>query len=246
MKLIIALLFIFTSLAGQAETVWEYVDRKLEQKKFSRWSLSSWMHQKEKMGLQDQWLAMNTLDNKILKEFYIDYSKSTFDSDTANNDNKASPGFTSEAAFYFGVLGLSARFEKYDELYEQKEAAINLRLIGSSHQATHLIATFGARQFYGNETEEFQQNFYGGDIALYLVPFFGFDGRYRYYNNAQNQAESHQMRSSRSQWGAFLDLAFIRLFVYQFEENIDYKTLATSAIEKRQIKGTATGLRFYF
>ena len=59
MKLLLALLFTLPCFS-QAETVWEYVDRKLEKKEFKRWSLSSWLYEKEKFAYQDQWLAMNT------------------------------------------------------------------------------------------------------------------------------------------------------------------------------------------
>lgn len=229
-----------------ANTVWEYVDTKLEKKKFSRWSLSSWFYQQEKMAYQDQWLAMNTHEDKILTEFYIDYAKSNFDSDTADNDNEESKGITSELGMYWGLIGLTARYENYDEIFKQEEVALNLRVVGTSQQSTNLTFTYGSRHFYGNETENFQQNFYGGDISLYLVPFFGFDARYRYYIGAENENQTHELDSQRSQWGAFLDISFLRIFAYQFEENLTFKTISTGGQIDRQIKGTATGVRLYF
>lgn len=246
LKIISLVLLSVFSFSLQAETVWEYVDRKLEKKKFKRWSLSSWMYQRQKMALQDQWLAMNIEDDYILTEFYIDYAKGRFDSDTANNDNEEIEGITSEAGMFWGILGLTGRYEEYDEVYKQREAAINLRLIGSSQQSTNLTVTYGMREFYGNNTEDFNQTFYGGDISLYLVSFFGFDARYRFYNEAENELSTHQMRSSRSQWGAFLDISFLRIFAYQFEENLEFTELATSSLTELQIKGTAAGVRLYF
>jgi hypothetical protein len=233
-------------LSAMGETVWEYVDRKLEKKKFKRWSLSSWFYQQEKMALQDQWLAMNIEEDHILTEFYIDYAKSTFDVDTADNLNEEKAGWTAEAGMYWGILGFTGRQEAYEDIYTQKEAAINLRVIGSSQQSTNLTFTYGVRQLDGDNTENFQQNFYGGDISLYLVSFFGFDGRFRYYNRELNEQETTELRSQRSQWGAFLDISFIRIFAYQFEENLKFKNMSTQAVSEQQIKGTATGIRLYF
>lgn len=245
-KLLLTIFLTCSASTVFGETVWEYVDRKLEKKKFKRWSLSSWFYQQEKMALQDQWLAMNIEEDHILTEFYIDYAKSSFDVDTANNTNEEKAGWTGEAGLYWGILGLTGRQEAYQDIYTQKEAAINLRVIGSSQQSTNLTFTYGVRQLDGDSTENFQQNFYGGDISLYLVSFFGFDGRFRYYNRDLNEQETTELRSQRSQWGAFLDISFIRIFAYQFEENLTFKTMATGAIFEQQIKGTATGVRLFF
>ena len=245
--LVIILTFplLFCSVA-QAETVWEYVDKKLEKKKFKRWSLGSWLYTKEKMGLQDQWLSMNIDSDGVLSEYYVDYAKSNFDRDTADNTNEEDDGFTGEFGAYWGILGIVGRVEEYGNIYTQKEGSINLRLIGSSHQSTHLTATYGIRDFKGSAEEEFKQNFYGGDISLYLLPFLGFDGRYRYYINTENSQESHSLRSARSQWVMFIDIAFVRFFTYQFEENLVFNDHSSPILKELQIKGTAAGIRLYF
>ena len=244
MKYLLLLLICFDSLAQQ--TVWEYVDEKLEKKEFKRWSLSSWFYQKEKMALQDQWLAMNLEEGSVFWEFYLDYAKSDFDADTADNTNETTSGHSSEAGLYIGFLGIVGRQESYDSYYTQTESSLNLRLIGSNHQATHLILNYGRRKFAGGTQEQFQQDFFGGDISLYLTSFLGFDGRYRVYAKAKNDLETAEMESTRSQWGAFIDLWAIRIFAYQFEENLEFTNLATSILQKRQIKGSATGIRLYF
>jgi hypothetical protein len=237
---------LFFSTLVQAETVWEYVDKKLEKKKFKRWSLGSWLYTKEKMGLQDQWLSMNIDNEGILTEYYIDYAKSSFDRDTADNTNEEDDGFTGELGAYWGIFGLVGRSEEYGNLYKQKEASLNIRLIGSSHQSTHLTATYGVRDFKGSAQEEFNQNFYGGDVSLYLLPFLGFDGRYRYYINTENSQGTHSLKSSRSQWGMFIDIAFVRFFTYQFEENLVFNDHSSPSLNELQIKGTAAGIRLYF
>lgn len=244
--LFIFFIFIFT-LPSYGETVWEYVDSKLEKKKFKRWSLASWLYDKEKFALQDQWLAMNLDNDGIFFEFYADYAKSSFDVDTANNDNETTDGFSSEAGAYIGFLGFTYRYEDYDSHYTTKEGAINLRLIGSSHQSTHLILTYGSRRFLGiDETEEFTQFFQGADISLYLLPFLGFDGRYRVYKRVDADDSTYEMESNRTQWGMFVDIGWLRLFAYQFEENFDFTVLATETEDERQTKGTAFGARLYF
>ncbi len=243
------LLFFITiiSLPVHAETVWEYVDRKLEKKEFKRWSLSSWLYKKDKMALQDQWLAMNLDNDGIFWEAYVDYAKSDFDVDTANNLNEKTSGHTTESAIYVGFLGISYRYEDYDTHYKTTDWALNLRLIGSSHQATHLLLSYGQRRFEGiDDTELFTQNFFGASISLYLLPFLGFDGHYRSYYRVLADDGSYELESKRTQWGAFIDLAMVRIFAYQFEENFDFKVMASGVIDKRQTKGTAVGLRLYF
>lgn len=230
----------------KAETVWEYVDSKLEDKKSKRWSLSNWLFMKEKFALQDQWLAMNTKNDAPMTEFYIDYSQLKFDSDTANNENEEETGVNVEAAIYYSIIGLSYRSETYEDLYSQQEGALNLRIIGTSHQSTHLILSAGGRIFEDEIEGEYRQTFYGGDISLYLLPFLGFDARYRRYLNTENDDSTSEIESARSQWGMFIDLSFVRIFTYQFEENFDYKTLSTGNKFEQQIKGTGLGIRLYF
>jgi hypothetical protein len=245
MKLLILIFLIPFQL--QANTVWEYVDSKLEKKEFKRWSLANWFYQKEQYALQDQWLAMNLDSDGVFVEFYLDYAKSSFDLDTADNSNKNTVGHTTESAVYMGFLGLSYRYEEYTSHFTQKEGALNLRLIGSSHQATHLILSYGTREFVGvDDSEEFTQNFYGGDISLYLTSFLGFDGRYRVYSRAESEDGALEMESTRSQWGAFIDIYNVRIFAYQFEENYDFKFTGSGVDNEKQTKGTATGIRLYF
>lgn len=246
MKFLI-LLFTITSFTAHAETVWEYVDKKLEKKEFKRWSLSSWLYDKEKFALQDQWLAMNLGDDSIFMEFYIDYSQTKFDIDTADNENIETTGNSSEVAAYIGFLGISYRFDKFSTQYEQTDTALNLRIIGSSHQATHLVLTYGERNLKATaDDEDFTQSFYGGDISLYLLPFLGFDARYRQYNKAESNLGTLEMSSNKTTWGAFIDISFVRIFAYQFEENFEYTTLVDGSLSERQTKGTATGIRLYF
>ena len=248
MKLLVSILIcLVASPYSKANTVWEYVDKKLEKKEFSRWSLSSWLYDKEKFALQDQWLSMNLANDGVFFEFYLDHARSNFDVDTANNQNEKTSGHSSEIAAYLSFVGVSYRLEDYNGNYDQKETALNLRLIGSSHQSTHLIITGGQREFTGiNNTELFTQSFYGGDISLYLVSFFGFDARYRVYSEADSDDGTYTMSSSRTQWGAFIDLAWARLFAYQFEENFEFTRNQTGQDDKRQTKGTAAGIRLYF
>jgi hypothetical protein len=227
--------------------VWEYVDSKLEKKEFKRWSLANWFYQKEQFALQDQWLSMNVDNDGVFVEFYTDYARSTFDLDTSDNSNENTVGHTTESGLYAGFLGLTYRYEEYVSHFNQKELALNLRLIGSSHQSTHLIFSYGLRDFKGVvESEEFKQNFVGGDISLYLTSFLGFDGRYRSYGRVESVDESLEMESTRVQWGAFIEFSFMRIFAYQFEENFDYKILSSGNSNEKQTKGTATGVRFYF
>lgn len=245
MKILILLFLVPFNI--QANTVWEYVDSKLEKKEFKRWSLSNWFYQKEQYALQDQWLAMNLDSDGIFVESYLDYAKSSFDLDTADNTNKNTVGHTTEAGIYAAFLGLTYRYEEYASHYFQKEGAINLRIIGTSHQTTHLILSYGTREFVGvDSTEEFTQSFYGGDISLYLTSYLGFDGRYRAYQRVDSDDKSWEMESTRSQWGAFIEYSFVRIFVYQFEENYDFTATGSGTDNEKQTKGTATGIRLYF
>ncbi len=245
--LILCFVFSFSApvLAEIESTVWEYVDARQEKKEFKRWSLSNWFYQKETMRLQDQWLLLNLDDGFIFTEFYTDYSNTTFDQNTQTEDDLENPGIASETGLYLAFLGFTYRYEKYDDLYFQKEGALNLRLIGSSHQATHLILTYGNRYFADDSLGDFDQKFYGGDISLYLTSFLGFDGRYRIYNETKTGLENHKISGTRTQWGVFVDLSFLRLFATQFEEDIELKGLDGVSDDERQVKGTSFGARIY-
>lgn len=246
MKYILVFLFIFSGAASAERTVWEYVDKKLEKKEFERWSLSSWLYQKDKMRLQDQWLAMNLGGDGIFTEFYLDYGKTEFDQDTQSESDESKKGGSTEVAAYLGFLGFIYRYEKYDDLYFQKEGSINLRIIGSSHQSTHLVLTYGNRRFEDESLGGFDQKFWGGDISLYLLPFLGFDGRYRVYGKETSGNGQYEVESKRTQWGAFVDIKFLRIFAYQFEEDFILDEVGSSSNTDRQVKGTAMGLRLYF
>jgi len=239
------LILLFISNFSYGETVWEYVDKKIEDRKTKRWSLSNWLFMKEKFALQDQWLALNTNESSMPLDFYVDYSKLKFDSDTADNQNEEEVGVNVESALYYSIIGISYRYELYEDLYNQKEGGLNIRLIGTTHQSTHLIISGGGRVFDDDALGEFRQTYYGGDMALYLLPFLGFDGRYRRYLNSENEDKTHEMESIRTQWGMFVDLGPIRIFTYQFEENIELNQLSNGADTEQQIKGTGLGMRVY-
>lgn len=242
---IIILSFMF-SLTASGNTVWEYVDEKLEKKEFKRWSLASWFYQKEQMSLQDQWLAMNLDSSGILVEFYLDYSQINLDEQADEITQDDDEGFSGEAAAYFGFIGLTGQKREYGDAFKSDEVALNLRLIGSSHQSTHLILNYGSRNLENNAGNKFKQDFFGGDISLYLVSFFGFDARYRKYSAAESNDSSLELSSTRSQWGAFLDIKFLRLYLNQFEEKFETEVLASGSSSKSKIKGTSAGVRLYF
>ncbi|MCT4641706.1 MAG: hypothetical protein N4A33_05360 [Bacteriovoracaceae bacterium] len=241
---IVLVLSIFIANFSHAGTVWDYVNKRMERKEFKRWTLGSWFQSKQEYGLQNQWLVLNTDNSGLAVEFYTDYAKTKFDNDTNDNDTTKTDGFSSETALYIAFLGFSYRYEDYD-FYDQKEYAVNLRLIGSSHQTTHLILSYGKRDFEDDVNGTFEQSFYGADISLYLVSFLGFDARYRIYDRELNNEKTYEMSSKRFQWGGFIELNFLRLFVYQFEEDLDIKQLGVGN-SKQQIKGTAFGARVYF
>lgn len=226
------------------EGIYTVIIKKQEDKINSRWSLSDWLLTKKKMALQDQWLALHS--STQLFEFIFDYSEGHVDISKDSSPQKIehlSKNFGAE--FFISIFGLGYADEQVKKNYHQKEGWASLRIFGTSSQVAHLNIDYGVRflrhQFYSS----FQQQFYGVRANIYLIPILGIEGLYRKYNEDSGLDRGYTNEGERMEYGAFLDLLFLRVYIKLFKENLYLKnSLQTNDKEVHQ--GKIIGLKLFF
>lgn len=238
MRLILALFIVLlTSKALMAETVWEYVDKKMEQRKKARWSLSSWLLMKERFALQDQWLALNTKEEDYPFEMFIDYAKGEWVTEDVREANDKSLFYSGR--IYYSIFGLGmARMDSFQTTIE-RDQFLSLRLIGSSHQSTHLIVNYGKRDHEHDSFGEFSMPFYQAELSLYLLPFLGVSGAHLKTQKTQNDLNTNSLETIQNSWQVFIDVSQLRLFFESREMIHQYDAVKT------QEKLKFLGLRLY-
>jgi hypothetical protein len=207
------------------------------------------MNTKYRISLQNQLLAFHNIgDDGVLYDFYIGGSMGEFKFTgdqipplEAGDDEKIS-FYNYFAAFYISLLGIEYKYEKSKEVYSQDEGNLNLRIFGTSTQSTNLVLQYGVRLLNEYQFGEFQQQFAGGYLGLYIFRFFGLEGRYRNYFWATMTDGLMNMRSERYDYGVFLEKSFFRIFGTIFREVFKYQN--PDLIQERN--GLYVGVRINF
>jgi hypothetical protein len=237
---ILLLSSLFISLETKADDVFVIIMKKQEQKRQRGFDMVSWLATKKQMALMDQWLAMNTSAN--LFEFFIGGGKTEYDLThlLATTPQKGNFG---RLGAYYTILGAEGEFESSDEKFEMTTAQIALRLFGTSNQGTNLTAHFGGRQKeLFRENRRHQNLFYGGRINLYLLSFLGAEGVYRNYLPETNN-DNIKSHGELIEYGAFIDLLFLRISWSLFREKTHYKLPNSNYMDLH--KGTHLGATIF-
>ncbi|MEZ4873854.1 MAG: hypothetical protein R2827_16760 [Bdellovibrionales bacterium] len=136
---LLVLFFTISELAQAQEGVYEVVVKKQEKKERTRWTLTDWLAQKERIRMMDYWLAMNTSDNPFEFSIGMDTGDLTLETDdgttVVDTSERASQYHLSAFAT---IVGISGRLVDNSDDYDGSELAFNLRLLGSSQQNTNL------------------------------------------------------------------------------------------------------------
>jgi hypothetical protein len=214
-----------TPLTGRADDVYTVVVKKQEIKQKNRWSLADWLETRDRMRLQDIWLAMHSPSPY---EFYLGGNYQYSQTPALGNSN------TWEAFFaaYATIFGLEFRYESGIE--RRVFGIFNLRIFGFHDQSTNITLQGGVRETQ-NTAFSFRNAFAGASITLYLARYFGIDGLYRYYIPS-TPGVSGQVSGYRYQGGAFIDFRLIRVYGNYF---YDEETHMTSS-------GATIGTKIYF
>jgi hypothetical protein len=206
-----------------------------------RWTLGDWLTQKRTFSLADQWLAVNTQSQLI--EYGFEYGRNSYEV-TINGQRNDRVIERASAQFWVSIFGIQYTREDSDEEWLSQSGQLNVRLLGQSSRSTNLTAFYGVRDWKDKVGDgDYQNQFAGGRLNLYLVSFLGIEGQYRKDFSAQDNS-NRDYESERSEYGAFIDLDILRLYGNVFR---DIRTVTTSGVPSREVRdGIDAGVRLYF
>lgn len=231
-----------TVCAQGIEGVYEVIVRKQEEKKAVRWTLADWLLTKQKMALMDQWLALHS--SSTLFEFFLEGSGGMLDGRSSlESMDKSKTSYRYQAAFYLRAIGIQGGVDKFSGFQDSSFYQGNLILLGSSAQSTNIQVHYGKRNL-NTQYGEFGPTYWGVSGSLYLLPFLGGLYEYRNYSSDESAGNSFSDRK-RQEYGAFLDIWFLRLRGTYFKERSTFNTTANGAFDQR-ISGWWFGGQLFF
>lgn len=237
---LVLILFSFSSIA-QIEGVYTVIIKKQEEKRKSRWTLADWLMTKKTIALQDQWLALHSSENWF--EFVFDYAGGAMEESTEGITSKVDLSRWG-AAFYIKFLGLEYNSYDFSRLYDSSDYRINLLILGSSVQSTHLRAFYGRRDYsYENFSSYKKQNFWGGHLTFYLMNFLGLEAEFSKFKNITSEDTLYSSDGERREFGAFVDLWMLRLYVSKFHERMLFRG---ATFKNSTVEGTLFGAKLFF
>lgn len=211
----------------------------------SQWTVFDWLAQKNKMALADQWLALNRSTN--LFDIHLSGGSQSYKLKTDNGTVKGSHNQYSESYnldMYISIFGLHGEYVKSNEDREAYGGSLGLRLLGTSSRSTYFTANYGWRKLQDLGNQEVWENQYAeGQLQLYLIKYFGLNGRYRYYFPATS-SQGSRLEGYRVTAGAFIDVLIFRLFGDYFQEPMTVSKDGVTTKEDRQ--GYEAGVKLYF
>lgn len=246
MKLIfIASCLIF---ANSALAAFEFSPRSPSQvtKEAKRWSLSQWMEQKGKIQWMDLWLHSN-VQSPSFYEVYVGGDYGTLETTSTTSLGPLITGgdyntTSGHAGIFVSFIGVYGRYERNsDENRTTWDALAQLRLLGTSDQASNLTVFYGFRgEEFLNDKVLHQQA--GGSLTLYLLNAWAIQGRYQHFfeetSDNSNTISGHRVEATTwLEWGA------VRFYGTWYKEPIELSN-AVGRLEATR-EGVNAGLRVY-
>jgi len=201
---------------------------KVETKQRNRWSIADWLEQRDKMRLQDMWLAMHSPSPY---EFYGAVAYKT----GALGTGGAYQGWNFGFAAYAYMFGAELQYQT-SNVDTRWFAMANLRLFGYHNQATNFTVQAGVRNEIGSGTN-FWNPLVGANFTLYIAKPAGVVVLYRYV--FARSVGGLATPSHRIEAGGFIDFQIVRLHVDYF-----YQDTLSDAL--RSSRGVQVGGRVYF
>jgi hypothetical protein len=233
---------------GGRNTFLDSLNKRVEQKKVSRWTLQEWLSQKNQNSLMDQWLLMNTKETSPY-EFYLVGETGSYDrvAKVAGAETKKSYRLTRAGlAAYAGLVGIEGAYDFANDDYSGWAAQVNFRLLGGAYQNTHIILNYGVqnqKDDSGTDPDEFQNQFAGVHLNFFVTQFFGLTGSFRYLFKDKSDHDVN-LEGRRYEGGAFIDFSFVRIFGNFYSEPLKLKSAtATSELSRQGLTG---GLQLFF
>lgn len=217
-SLIVLSIFLFSygsfAQGGGIEGVYQVIIKKQEEKRSNRWSLADWLATKQKIALMDQWLALHSSSSWF--ELVLEGMGGDLDGYESTGVSSKTSASRYQISAYIRALGFQYGVEKFPGLMDSSLLQANLILLGTSAQSTNIQLHYGQRT---QETSfgEFKPSYWGASASLYLLSFLG--GTYE-YRKFSSKGDYHG--GKRYEYGAFLDVFFLRLKATYFKERNGY------------------------
>jgi hypothetical protein len=222
--------------SARADDVVTFVIKRQEVKRQSRWSLADWLDTREKMRMQDLWLALHSPSPY---EFFLGGSFHYL-LQSAAGQHMGGEGVFAAYASIFGLQGHYEGFVESTGLHHRITGLFNLRVFGCHVQGTNLTLHGGLRNSIFPGGGDARQATVGLSFAIYFAKFFGIDGVVRYHFFSTPLPTGDSVHGMRVEGGPFIDFSFVRVFGQYFWEP-DW--FASGAASTRQ--GVSAGLRFF-
>ena len=186
-----------------------WMSRKAEVKKQTRWSLDEWLATRDRNRWMDMWLAIHSpspYEFFLLTGFNLSQSSSR------------APGFPGRLGLgaYASIVGLEVDHEQM--IASANNYRFHLRVFGYNVQNTNLTLQLGLRQ--RKDVASFRQDYAGASLTLYLSKFFGVYSLWRYHFGSTPGALNGVITGPKFELGPFIEFGPLRLFgdyVYERE-----------------------------
>lgn len=197
-------------------------------KQRNRWSIADWLEQRDKMRMQDMWLAMHSPSPY---EFYAAAAYKTGSTGSGGNYQ----GWDATFAAYAHMFGAEIQYQS-SNIDTRWLALANFRLMGYHNQATNLTVQGGVRNEMRSGVSLWNP-LLGANLTLYIAKPAGILVLYRYV--FARSAGGVALPTHRFEAGGFIDFQFVRAYVDYFSENAAGDTT-------RSFSGLQAGARIYF
>ncbi|MBY0370362.1 hypothetical protein K2X33_06720 [bacterium] len=203
-------------------------ENKQEIKQRNRWSIADWLETRDKMRMQDLWLAMHSPSPY---EFYVGALYKTGRLDSGGGYQ----GWDFTAAGYAYMFGVEAQYQSSNT--DTRWLAMGcFRLFGYHNQATNLTVQGGIRNELRGGVSSWNP-LLGANFTLYIAKPAGALLLYRHV--FARSAGGLAAPTDRFEAGGFIDFQFVRL-------HVDYFLEATAGDPSRSFQGLQAGTRVYF
>ena len=225
---------------GSSSGPGKYFDfrKKAVNKEGSRWTLQEWLSQKDRNRMMDLWLAMYAPSPY---EFYLSGSHNSYQTETVGSTTPtpSETSYSGKLGAYAYIVGLGLEHENnWKSARNDLTGTINLRIAGNAVQGTHLILNYGNRDrnFTNNGVPaRYNQQFYGADLNLYLMKYFGLQAMHRQFVTLEDPTVG-KLEEKRSEAGAFIDFWSLRVYGNWYQETLNTTTTT----------GVQSGFYFFF
>lgn len=220
--------------------------KRADARRASRWTLQEWLERKDRHAMMDLWLSFNSPSpfEFSLGGAYVSSLTKKDNAGVISEERHVSSSGRVEA--YALLVGLSGEYENnIKESYNDVVGTFHLRLFGASIQSTALTVGYGLRTREGGGDTPYRlaQQFGEVHLQLYIMKYFGFEGRYRNYLSASEDVLG-DTKGELQEAGAFVDFSAIRVFgTWYKEETTSTKSAVDSKTERTGVK---SGIKIFF